>query len=94
MTRSTKETAHTRAFRTHFELSCEVSFLIVVSDLIWLAHDITNYGLNVWYAVVLIGLLSGTVLTAAVLIRHHTAYVRRYFSKHITKHMRKKVGKK
>lgn len=73
MSKLSKE-LHIRAFLTHFELACEWAILIVASDLVWMAHDIVQNGMNAYYFITTSGLSVGLVGTISVLYQHHKHY--------------------
>lgn len=67
-----------RAFKTHFEIACLYAELVIISDFIWLLHDITHYGLKAWYAVVAAGLITGFIGTAFVIWNHNANLVQKF----------------
>lgn len=81
MGNSTK--THLKAFLTNFEIACEAGVLALVSDLLWVVHDVLQNGLSLWYVTIFSGLSIGTILTAFALYRHHRYYTHRLIKKHI-----------
>lgn len=63
--------AHIKAMSSTMEIIIIASVVALVADTSWLAHDIYENGMGVWYSVVGIGLVSATVMTTWALRKHH-----------------------
>lgn len=66
-----KTKCHRQALKDVIELTIIGGLLALTADCAWLAHDIYENGLSVWYVIVGTGLLGGTILTSVALYWHH-----------------------
>lgn len=62
---------HRQAMSEVMELTIIGGLIALVADCAWMAHDIYENGMSLWYLVVAIGLVTGTGITAIALHKHH-----------------------
>lgn len=63
--------AHIRAMSSTMEIIIIASVIALLADTGWLAHDVYENGIGVWYTLVGMGLVSATLMTGWALRKHH-----------------------
>jgi hypothetical protein len=74
---------HRQAFLTNFELACEFGVLALVTDFLWVLHDVSQNGISTAYILIGTSLLVAAFGTAYALYRHHCHYTHRLVHKYM-----------
>lgn len=73
---SIKSKIHLKVLTTEFEFISLFAAIALLSDTLWVMHDISTNGFSNSYAVILTGLIIATIGTVYICYRHHTKFFR------------------
>ncbi len=93
MTAQTK--GHIYALKEVFELVLIASIIALISDTVWVMHDICTNGISKIYVVISSGLITATVLTTHATMKHHHNNYMRYMHDTMTQKLfkQKRINK-